>query len=201
MKKNSPDVDGDLAHNRFYVALNALRKVLEPGGPTGPGPVRREGDRYALRLGHDCELDLPRYERLAKAGLGAAAPAAALATLTEAAALYCGDLLADAPDEEFLFAERDRLRELQGSVLLKLAELQEQRGEYGEALASLERGAALDGQREEVHRRMMEFHLRRGNRARAMEVYRRLKALLWREYRLTPDPQTEALLHTVALGS
>src|SRR5262245_19000155 len=89
-----------------------IRKALAEAGSA----LRQEGDTLALDPAV-VDADTGRFERLVLAGTPDA--------LVEAAALYRGDLLSgfaldEAPFEEWLVGERERLRELAVEVLARL---------------------------------------------------------------------------------
>jgi DNA-binding SARP family transcriptional activator len=90
--------------------------------------------------------------------------------LREAVELYGGDLM-DGCGDEWLVAERDRLRRRHLDALAELAQLCEARGELDEAIRYAEQLMRLDDLREDVHRQLMRLHAGRGDRAAAIRVF------------------------------
>src|SRR5215470_3024852 len=100
-------------------------------------------------------VDVAAFER------GAAATG--LAALEEAASLYQGEFLEglaldEAPFEEWLVAERLRLRELGMDVLARLLAGQRDAGAREAALQTALRLVALDPLQEAVHRTLMRLY-------------------------------------------
>jgi hypothetical protein len=113
---------------RFKVAVSTLRKALEPDVANARDTrfVVTEGDRYKLNPDHLALVDVRAFEtglQLAER-LRAEDPAAAAARLSEALALYCGDLL-DVPGlRDHFEAEREALKAKAREGFLRLAQLQ-----------------------------------------------------------------------------
>jgi hypothetical protein len=128
-----PDVPLDKADLAFHRTLGGLRRVLDPGhGRGGEGTaVAFHNDRYRLDPAVVAWSDVAEFEaRLAALG-NLSDPAATLATLEEARALYRGDYLDDCPyygDSEFVEARRAILRGRYVDLLVALGEGQEARG-------------------------------------------------------------------------
>ena len=184
--------------------------------PDSSEPQARTNLRHVL---HTLRRALPDADRLldvtprtlrwrpdAPAWLDVEAFEAALARddLRAATALYGGDLLAGAYDD-WLHAERERLRGLQVAALDRLAGRLEAAGESAEAIAVAERLLRHDPLREDAHRRLMRLHAARGDRARALRAYHACAALLERELGVAPSAATrelyEALLPAPAAGA
>jgi DNA-binding SARP family transcriptional activator len=109
--------------------------------------------------------------------------------LREAVELYTGDLLEGCYDE-WLFEERERLRQRYLDVLERLAALLEARGDDAEAILCAERLMRHDPLREETYRLLMRLHDARGDRARALRVYHACVATLERELGVEPSAPT-----------
>src|SRR5687767_2282423 len=98
------------ARHSLRQALLEVRRALPPGG------LVEDGEAIAMDPG-SVEIDVAVFERLVTGGTPPG--------LEQAAALYRGDLLEglgvqDAPFEEWLLAERERLRELALDGLARL---------------------------------------------------------------------------------
>src|SRR5262250_2313947 len=173
------------ARNSFRQALFILRKALTSIDDL----LRIEGDTVTLnRAG--VEVDAMAFE-LAIAG---GTPTA----LEKAATLYQGDLLAglvvdEAPFEEWLLAERERLRELALEGLAKLLVHQRSAGSLEGAIRTALRIAALDPLQESVHRTLMRLYVRSGRRGAALQQYQQCVSALQRELGAEPEAETKAL--------
>ena len=135
-------------------------------------------------------LDVAAFEQ-AVARADSAAATDSLADLREAVELYRGDLLAGSY-EEWLDAERERLRQRHIATLVRLIDLLEARGDLGQAIPHAERLLRHDPLNEATYRLLMRLHDARGDRARALRVYHACVATLERELGVEPSAATRA---------
>src|SRR3972149_6705697 len=96
--------------------------------------------------------------------------------LDQAVALYHGDFLdgfdvKEAPFEEWLVSERERLRELALEALAKLLAHETQAGLTEQGIQTAVRLLALDPLQEAVHRSLMRLYARQGRRGAALRPY------------------------------
>jgi DNA-binding SARP family transcriptional activator len=96
--------------------------------------------------------------------------------LEQAIQLYRGDLLdgltlQEPPFEEWLMAERERLRELALEALARLLAAQRAGGAAEAAVQTGLRLIALDPLQEVVHRTLMRLYVRVGRRGSALHQY------------------------------
>src|SRR5262245_34052214 len=169
-------------------ALTALRKAL--GASTG---LQVDAETVGLDP-ESVTVDTQVFETLVKS--------AAPADLDQAAALYQGDLLAglaldEAPFEEWLLAERERLRELAMEALAKLLAHHRQSGATEAAVQTALKLLALDPLQEAVHRVLMRLYTQLGRRAAALRQYQLCVAALERELRAEPEAETKALYQEI----
>ena len=169
-------------------ALFAIRKAV------GAIPaVRQDGDALALDPAA-VEVDASTFERLVREGTPAA--------LEHAAALYQGDLLSgftvdEAPFEEWLLGERERLRELALEGFAKLLARQRGAGATEPAVQTALRLLALDPLQEPVHRTLMRLYADLGRRGAALRHYQHCVSVLGRELGIEPEPETKALYQEI----
>lgn len=124
-----------------------------------------------------------------------------LATDTTAAmALYRGELLdgvfvADAAPEleQWLDAERMRVRRLAAKGAAELSTKADAGGDAGSAIAWARRAASLDPDDERILRVLVELLDRHGDRAGALRAYAAFEQRLREEYDTAPSAQTRAL--------
>ena len=166
-------------------ALAALRRAL----PSTPPIVLVTGQSLALNA-DAVEVDAARFERCLADGTPDA--------LEQAAAFYTGDLLAgvslDEPlFEDWLVAERERLRELALEALAKLLAHQSKIGSTERAIQSAVRLLALDPLQEAVHRELMRLYMRQGRRGTALKQYQACVTALQRELDTEPEAETRQL--------
>lgn len=112
--------------------------------------------------------------------------------LTQAAAVYRGDLLRGSYDD-WLVPERERLHQAAVAALERLAGLQEARRAYTGALAVARQLQGLDPLREATYRLLMRLHALGGDRAAVRRTYEQGVTLLNQELGLEPAPETRRL--------
>ena len=139
-------------------------------------------------------VDVAAFERLATGSTPA--------DLERAIGLYRGDLLEGltqqaAPFEEWLVAERERLREIALEALSKLVAHHQAHGADEAALAAVQRILALDPLQEAAHRAAMRLCLRVGRRAAALRQYGFCADILRRELAVEPEAETQELYRSV----
>src|SRR5262245_39659360 len=168
--------------------LFTLRKILGD-----PEPLRLVGETVALEPTL-VAVDVGTFEQRVALGTRDA--------LGEAAAIYQGDLLEgltlqERPFEDWLIAERVRLRELALEALARLLVQHRDAGALEEAVQIALRLVALDPLQEPVHRTLMRLYTQLGRRGAALRQYQFCVAALPRELRTEPDDETRALYQQI----
>jgi DNA-binding SARP family transcriptional activator len=174
------------ARQSFRQALAALRRALSEDTPPA---LLVDRDTVALAEAR-VDVDALAFERMAKAD-GAD-------TLSRAAALYRGDFLEgfaveEAPFDEWLVGERERLREQALEVLGRLLACHLEADAVEPAIATGLRVLAIDPLQESVHRTLMRLYARQGRRGAALRQYQACVQALRRELAEEPDAATQAL--------
>jgi len=189
------DLPGDAA-NALQLRVSKLRRALVAAGVPGDVLVT-QAPGYRLAVEPDA-VDAVRFERLlARTRSLAADPAAALAALDEALALWRGPALADVGDAEWAAAEALRLDELRLGAREDRLELLLDAGRHAEATGELERLAALHPLRERLHGMLVLALYRAGRQADALAAYHRLRERLADELGIDPSPEVQALATAV----
>lgn len=168
------------ARHNLRQTLFALRQAITPD------PFIVEGELVGLRE-NAVSVDVAAFER----GVGQGTREA----LREATALYGSELLEglrvdEAPFDDWLAAERQRLRELALTALEKLLALDLTAGALEQAVATGLRLLALDPLRESAHRTLMDAYVRQGRRTAAVRQYQRCVEVLQRELGVAPEAAT-----------
>jgi DNA-binding SARP family transcriptional activator/predicted ATPase len=170
-------------------ALFTLRKAVVTEPPT----FQMAGESVAMNPAA-VGVDVVEFERSVAEGTPEA--------LERAASLYGGDLLEglalqEGPFEEWLTAERERLRELALEALAKLLREQRRAGATEAALQTALRLLALDPLQEAVHRALMRLYVERGRRSAALRQYQLCVGVLQRELRIEPEATTKQLYQEI----
>src|SRR5262245_2911579 len=178
------------ARTSLRQTLYAIRKSLRGADPQ---PLQMHADAVALdpaAVSVDVEVFVER--------MAAATPAA----LVEGLALYEGDFLEgltvqEPPFEDWLLAQRDRLRELALRGLGHLLAHQRAAGATEAAVRTAQRLLGLDPIQEPVHRALMQLYVDTGQRGAALRQYQLCVMTLQRELRAEPDADTKVLYQEI----
>ena len=189
------EMPDDAAANNLRQALTNLRKVAEPHFL-----ITRETVAFNREI--PTFLDVEAF-RAATLTHREQTPAAQAAQIRQAMALYGGDFLEgfyvhNAPDfEEWVLAERLRLRELAQQSLHTLTELQLGLGDFPAAIESATHLLAMDPWREEAHRHLMLALARSGQRSAALAQFVACRRTLREAFDVEPDEETTALYERI----
>jgi DNA-binding SARP family transcriptional activator len=112
--------------------------------------------------------------------------------------LYHGDYLDDEPYAEWAFGERERLRQVAGSALRLLGEVELERGNLEGAASAMRRLAELDPFDLQVQRELIRLCLRTGHRGEALRRYSTLRQRMRREFGEGPDFELVDLMESGA---
>lgn len=184
------DADEGQARTSLRQALTSIRKSLSDVG----ADVLHAGTETVRLDVSAMDVDALEFARHAQS--------AEPARRERAAAMYRGHLL-DGMDvrapafEDWLRAERERLRTLATDALATLIEQNLKADNHGPALAAATQLLALDPLREDVHRDAMRIYVAHGRHAAALEQYRRCREILRLELGVPPEPETERLYREV----
>jgi DNA-binding SARP family transcriptional activator len=173
----------DQARHSLRQALSSLRGALS----SIRGEILLvEGERVALGPSV-ADVDVLEFERLAAQDT--------LEALEQAVTVYGGDLLegvhiSEEPFENWLLAERARLREAVVTMLPRLVTHHVKSNAFESAIQTAARLLALDPLREETHRTLMRLYARQGRLGDALRQYQTCVAVLQRELGVEPAEET-----------
>jgi DNA-binding SARP family transcriptional activator/tetratricopeptide (TPR) repeat protein len=161
--------------------LHHMQRALPVAPPDAPW-VLADAETMQWNPGANAWLDVAEFERLTRTPDGRAA----------AIELYTGDLVESLYDE-WLFTERDRLRNMYLAALGEL--LIECRGQrdFSRAIAYAQRILTNDPWREDTLRQLITVRYQSGDRAGALAAYEAFDRRLRDEMNVEPMPETAAL--------
>jgi DNA-binding SARP family transcriptional activator len=184
-----PDTSEEEALATLRRALSDLRAAL-PAWEGGDWVVASSREIH-WNVRSPYQLDVDEYERLVRM--------ATPVSLRSAAALYTGDLLPEL-DDEWVLAERERLRQVQLDLLHRLVLHHRTLREYNLASDYCQAALALDPLAEAIHRELIAIRYETGDRAGALAAYERFCAILWDELGVKPMPETQSLARSITQG-
>lgn len=188
------DSPGIQARSSLRQVIAALRRLPAEGGPP---LLLAEGDMVALASG--CvETDVAAFEQAVAKGLATGS----VETQDLALELYRGDLFDGvalrAPTfDDWLMAERQRLRELALSTMTRRLDAALEAGTTEAGVRTALRILALDPLQEPAHRALMQLYARQGRYAAALKQFQTCRSLLERELGVLPEPGTERVFREV----
>ncbi len=210
-----PGTEGDSAHKSFEITLHRLRRLLN-----NDKAIIRQGGLVTLDERY-CWVDIQAFERMAENSeemcreirkqvnrdrasvpdfpTGEPFPpvspmqAEMLRLVEKTVNLYEGSFL---PTETLLAwtaSVRERLRDKFRKLVITLGAHLEQTGQWENAAERYRWAIEKDSLAEAVYQCLMICYRQLGQRARGIEVYRRLKNTLSASFNITPSPLTESI--------
>jgi predicted ATPase/DNA-binding SARP family transcriptional activator len=191
-----PDLDGVTAANNLRVALSRARRRLEAAGAPPGKFLVRDGEHYVLAQPDAVRVDLEDFAAAVARAWATEDPAAARAALDR----YSGDLLPEDPYEDWAANRRHAVRTSYLTLLARLAQLHEQRGELGRAIAAWQRIVSAEPSDESAHAALIGLFARVGETRQALTQYDRLVTLLADELGTEPTAATRDLARAIREG-
>ena len=186
------DSEGDAAHTAFGVALHRLRKLLG----SDDSLLVREGRVYLNPV--ICWVDALAFDAQATSAL--AYPELneqGLQAVERLVRLYSGHFLGNDVDSPWAVRFRDRLRAKFRRLVLTLGTALESDLAWARAAMVYQRALEVDNLQEDIYRRLMVCLREQGERAGAVNVYRRCRDLLSIVLGVGPSAETEAVARSL----
>ena len=114
--------------------------------------------------------------------------------------MYAGDLLHEDIYEPWAEEKREQLRQSHHALLLELAGLHEERGEYEPAIEALRRVAAEEPTREEARAALMRLYALAGRHHEAILQYDRFRKDLREQFDEEPGAEIKRLFEEIRAG-
>lgn len=175
----------EAARTNLSVALNALRRQLEaPGIPQGAILI---ADRSQVRLNPLAfTTDVEAFDSAMHQAETESETERRISLQIDAIDLYAGDLLPGFY-EDWILAERDRLRDIYLSALRQVVKGFAETHEYERAIAYAHRMVQADPLRETAYYNLMRLYLAVGRPEDALFQYQTLENLLQKELQISPS--------------
>lgn len=189
-----PDLSLEAGKRNLRRAMHFARRALESHGGPAPETLIAEGELVMLapaRSARRLWIDAEHFEAIASKALSDHDPS----SLATAIAAYGGELLPEEPYADWATARRIRLSALHHRLLEELAGHRERAGDVESAISLLSGIVEREPTREDVHRRLMWLHVRRGSRHAALRQYQICREALRADVDTAPEPETQALYY------
>jgi DNA-binding SARP family transcriptional activator len=192
-----PDAAPSVVRNRLHVALYGLRRDLRR---LTEHPIVVYGPRgFGLDAGVSLWLDIEEFESALATARDhqSGAPGQALGWYETALRLYRGELLADAPFEEWAHVYRERLRLQYLETLDQVAQGRFEAGRYADCLDACQQLLPGELCREELHRLAMRCYTRLNQPHLAIRQYHQCERQLRDDLGLVPAEPTRQLYERI----
>jgi predicted ATPase/DNA-binding SARP family transcriptional activator/DNA-binding CsgD family transcriptional regulator len=191
-----PDLGSQAASNNLRGVIHAARRTLEPHPSATSHYLTLQDDQVVLCPESTLWVDVETFEEAARIARRSQDPAA----YRTAIELYAGELLPADRYEQWAETRRLELRGTFLSLLMELAGLYEERGEYGAGIESLGKALSEEPTREETHVSLIRLYALSGNKGEALAQYVQLEEVLARELGTEPSASSRALREEIAVG-
>lgn len=191
-----PDLNPKAAANNLHHALHVARKTLGLDPADVAYYLGLRDRRLSLCPEAPLWVDVEAFEDATANARRVGEPAAYRVALE----LYAGELLPEDLYKEWAEVRRAELRSSYLSLMTELAGLHEERGEYGSAIEALGKVVTEEPATEEAHVALMRLYVADGRRERALEQYRRLGEIMYRELDTEPGEEAERMREEILAG-
>jgi DNA-binding SARP family transcriptional activator len=191
-----PTLAPEAASNNLRQAIYAARRALTPDSSviTHYLPVR--DGWLALSPEEPLWVDVEAFEEAAKSARRVGEPSAYRVALE----LYAGELLPEDRYETWAEGRREALRQTHLALLIELAGLHEEQGEWEPAIAALGRVVEVDPAHEVANVGLMRLHATNGKRRNAILQYQSLRRVLSEELGAEPGESARLLYERIVAG-
>lgn len=197
-----PDDDEERGRKKLLPLLSNARRMLEPDIEARDSHfILRSAGSYFFDLHSSVIWDVVQFQAHVQQGIAAqqaGAYAAAIAALEAACALYQGDFLVEDAYADWAFEARRDLVTTYCDALTALADCAIALHQDDTAVRACEQVLVRDPLREPMYRRLMLLHVARGDKSKALTVYRDCAVLFGELFDEQPSPLTHQLREAIA---
>ncbi|OGP82829.1 MAG: hypothetical protein A2Z08_05550 [Deltaproteobacteria bacterium RBG_16_54_11] len=172
-----PGEDPQKSANRFHVALNFLRKALEPNLVKGIASsyILSNGGAYKLTMGDQGWVDIEEFSQELKNAKKEKSPEESIHHYLKALDLYEGDFLEEDLYTDWCNDVRERYKENYLSALTEVIRYYEMQKEFQKCIDYAEAYLKTDKYAEEIYRVLMRCHSYLGRRAMVAKTFNKCK--------------------------
>lgn len=185
-----PGMKPQVASNNFSSSLYSLRQIV------GMEKVAyRKGLCWLVKEETWCDAD--DFEEKVKSGRAKRIDGAeqeALNAYEEAVSLYRGDYLDEYAFEDWIVAERERLKSLYTRTLFEMAEIYAGRSRYIEAAETLEKAPYSEVSDDQFLYNLINYYILGGSRGKAIKRFKHYRSIMVSELGAEPDPAIAGLI-------
>ncbi|MBU2511494.1 hypothetical protein KJ966_09145 [bacterium] len=173
---------------RLNVAFTTLRNFLEPERKPGgtSNYILRQKDAYRIDLGEKGTTDVLEFIQAVTDGEAAIQrhsedPGIPMEFFLKAASIRKGDFLENDLYLDWCTEERERLNQVYFSVLQRIIDFYENKGDHLQGLRFADKALTLDPYAEEIYRKIMVFYSGAGNNPMILKTYEKCRFSLEKE--------------------
>ena len=196
-----PNEDPQKSTNRLHVALNFLRRALEPNlsKDITSSYILSNAGAYKLNMGVKGWIDIEEFSRELKDAKQDKNPEASIYRYLKALDLYAGDFL-----EEDLYSDwcndiRERYKEDYLSALTEVIRYYELQKEFPKCIDYAETYLKTDKYAEEIYRVLMRCHSSLGRKAMVTKIFNKCKENIVSDLNCPLSSETIELSHQLGL--
>ncbi|GEM_PF-6131615 len=189
-----PGEDPRKTSSKFRVYISILRDVIEPWLLKEEKPriiVYTEG-KYLFST-ETVNLDVEEFETQVKKGLLSEGEESIL-FLEKAVDLYRGDFLEDDIYSDFIYIERERLKNTFFQAVNRLKDLYAKRGDTGKARFLLDKAFFVDPTNDTIAYDYIQLLLSMGEKANARRIFEIHRETLMKRYEIEPSEKIVSLI-------
>ena len=176
-------------------ARRALTQALWQIRRAAPGLAQADRATIAITPGAAVFVDVLTFRALLRPGQP---PETTPSRLRQAVTLAARGELLEGFYDDWIFPERERLREQYLDALEQLAQIEKQEGNYQQALAAVSQINQTDPLRESAWQERMRLHAALGQPEAALQQYETYRRILAEELDAHPQPETDAMAQAIA---
>ena len=172
-----PDEDPQKSTNRLHVALNFLRRVLEPNlsKDITSSYILSNAGAYKLNMGVQGWVDIEEFSRELKNAKQEKNPEASIHCYLKALDLYTGDFLEEDVYSDWCYEVRERYKGDYLAALTEVIRYYETRKEFQKSIDYAETYLKTDKYAEEIYQVLMRCHAYLGRKAMVTKIFNKCK--------------------------